>query len=146
MVTGTLLGSVVDGVVNVTSCYPIPYAKKDGELALGKAFNENMLNLHQSVHPQVGISRILSILLFSLSPLLSSLTLSPLHPLQDKVVGWYSSSASKGKDVNKESILIHDYFGHMCRAPVMLTVDTSLKENKVVIKSFSSAPVIVGEA
>jgi translation initiation factor 3 subunit F len=116
-VIGTLLGSIHEGVVNITSCFPVPHAEKSGgEIAIGKDFNKTMLALHQSVNPR------------------------------QKVVGWYSSSPCDGDDITDSSILIHDFYGHECRSPVHLTIDTSLQSNKLSIKAFSSAPVIMRES
>ena len=37
---GTLLGSVNDGVVTISTCYPVPHVEKsDSEVAIGKEFN-----------------------------------------------------------------------------------------------------------
>jgi translation initiation factor 3 subunit F len=46
-VIGTLMGTVVDGVVRVEYCFPVPHLEKDGEVAVGKDFNKDMLALQQ---------------------------------------------------------------------------------------------------
>ena len=63
-VIGTLLGIENDsGVIEVTSCFPVPHKEiGDGEVAVGKDFNRQMLALHQKVNPK------------------------------EKVVGWYATA------------------------------------------------------
>jgi len=46
-VIGTLMGTVVEGVVSVEYCFPVPHLEKDGEVAVGKDFNKDMLALQQ---------------------------------------------------------------------------------------------------
>lgn len=54
-VIGTLLGTVHAGVVEVRNCFPVPHVEKDGETAVGKEFNRNMLSLHRRINPKESI-------------------------------------------------------------------------------------------
>ena len=104
-----------DGVVTISTCYPVPHVEKTGDdVKIGKDFNRTMLALHQSVNPR------------------------------DKVVGWYATSC-QGVDINDTSVLIHEYYGTECKLPVHLIVDTSLVSNNVTMKAFSSLPVVMGD-
>eukprot|EP00501_MAST-03F_sp_TOSAG23-6_P001813 GSMAST32.ASY1.ANO1.1891.1 assembled CDS len=52
-VIGTLLGYENDGVVEITNCFSVPHKEMDdGEVAVGKEFNKQMLTLHQKVNPK----------------------------------------------------------------------------------------------
>lgn len=50
-VIGTLLGSVSEsGVVEIKNCFPVPHSEKDGEVAVGKDYNQTMYKLHSKVN------------------------------------------------------------------------------------------------
>jgi len=51
-VIGTLLGTEVDGVVQVCSCFPVPHTETDEQVAVNTDFHATMLQLHQRVHPK----------------------------------------------------------------------------------------------
>jgi translation initiation factor 3 subunit F len=50
-VIGTLLGSVTNGIAEVTTCFPVPHSENDDEVAVGKDFHRQMVRLHQQVNP-----------------------------------------------------------------------------------------------
>ena len=39
--------------------------------------------------------------------------------------------------MSEHSVLIHEYYGRECRTPIHLTVDTTLKGNKMGMKAFT---------
>jgi translation initiation factor 3 subunit F len=43
---------------------------------------------------------------------------------------------STGADVSEHSLLIHEYYSREAKNPVHLTVDTTLRGNKMGIKAF----------
>eukprot|EP01065_Artemidia_motanka_P047705 TRINITY_DN7529_c0_g2_i1.p1 TRINITY_DN7529_c0_g2~~TRINITY_DN7529_c0_g2_i1.p1 ORF type:complete len:353 (+),score=119.93 TRINITY_DN7529_c0_g2_i1:63-1061(+) len=49
-VLGTLLGSTVDGVLQVRSCFPVPHSCSDGQLSFDLEFFRSMQGLHQKVN------------------------------------------------------------------------------------------------
>lgn len=51
-VIGTLLGSVVDGVVQVQRCYVVPHNESADQVAVDIVHHKTMLELHQKVAPQ----------------------------------------------------------------------------------------------
>ncbi|XP_060571212.1 eukaryotic translation initiation factor 3 subunit F-like [Ruditapes philippinarum] len=53
------------------------------------------------------------------------------------IVGWYST----GADVSEHSLLIHEYYSREAKNPVHLTVDTTLRGNKMGIKAFVSTQI-----
>jgi translation initiation factor 3 subunit F len=113
-VIGTLLGYENDGVVEITQCFPVPHKEmKDGEVAVGKDFNRQMLALHKAVSPK------------------------------EQIVGWFAT-ALDGKLVNKQSCLIHDYYGTECPRPVHLVIDTTLQNNTLAVKAYHSSALSIG--
>eukprot|EP01062_Namystynia_karyoxenos_P082824 TRINITY_DN9401_c0_g1_i1.p1 TRINITY_DN9401_c0_g1~~TRINITY_DN9401_c0_g1_i1.p1 ORF type:complete len:373 (+),score=147.77 TRINITY_DN9401_c0_g1_i1:84-1121(+) len=48
-VIGTLLGSSVDGVLEVRSCFPVPHTETDGQLMFDLEYFRGMQELHQRV-------------------------------------------------------------------------------------------------
>ncbi|XP_064608325.1 eukaryotic translation initiation factor 3 subunit F-like [Liolophura sinensis] len=53
------------------------------------------------------------------------------------IVGWYST----GPEVSEHSVLIHEYYAREAKNPVHLTVDTTVKINKMAIKAFISSSI-----
>ena len=53
----------------------------------------------------------------------------------ESIVGWYST----GSEVTEHSVLIHEYYSRECKNPIHMTVDTTLKNNKMGMKAFLSA-------
>ncbi|XP_013397394.1 eukaryotic translation initiation factor 3 subunit F [Lingula anatina] len=51
------------------------------------------------------------------------------------IVGWYST----GSEVTEHSVLIHEYYAREAKNPIHLTVDTTLRGNKMGIKAFLSS-------
>jgi len=51
-VIGTLLGTEVDGVMEVCSCFPVPHTETEEQVAVNTEFHATMLQLHQRVHPK----------------------------------------------------------------------------------------------
>ena len=51
-VIGTLLGTEVDGVIQVCSCFPVPHTETEEQVAVNTDFHATMLQLHQRVHPK----------------------------------------------------------------------------------------------
>jgi len=56
----------------------------------------------------------------------------------DSIVGWYAT----GHAITEHSVLIHEYYSRECTNPIHLTLDTSLQNGKMDIKTFLS--VVVG--
>jgi len=53
------------------------------------------------------------------------------------VVGWYST----GADVSEHSLLIHEFYSREHKNPVHLTIDTTLKGDRLGIKAYVSVPM-----
>jgi len=51
-VIGTLLGTEVNGVTQVCSCFPVPHTETDDQVAVNEDFHATMLQLHLRVHPK----------------------------------------------------------------------------------------------
>jgi translation initiation factor 3 subunit F len=50
-VIGTLLGSIVEGVVEIRNCFPVPHTEGD-QVAVNKEFHRTLLNLHLKANPK----------------------------------------------------------------------------------------------
>lgn len=51
-VIGTLLGTEVNGVTEICSCFPVPHTETEEQVAVNTDFHATMLQLHQRVHPK----------------------------------------------------------------------------------------------
>jgi len=51
-VIGTLLGTEIDGVIQVCSCFPVPHTETEEQVAVNTDFHATMLQLHQRVYPK----------------------------------------------------------------------------------------------
>eukprot|EP00656_Telonema_subtile_P034363 TRINITY_DN38460_c0_g1_i1.p1 TRINITY_DN38460_c0_g1~~TRINITY_DN38460_c0_g1_i1.p1 ORF type:complete len:296 (-),score=87.26 TRINITY_DN38460_c0_g1_i1:59-946(-) len=49
-VIGTLLGSNVDGVIEIQNCFPVPHNENEEQVAVDMEFHHNMYKLHQQVN------------------------------------------------------------------------------------------------
>merc|ERR1711865_89420 len=49
-VIGTLLGSNVDGVIEIENCFPVPHNENEEQVAVDMEFHTNMYKLHQQVN------------------------------------------------------------------------------------------------
>ena len=49
-VVGTLLGTEEDGVVTISSAFPVPHTEVEDQIALNTDFHTTMLGLHQRVN------------------------------------------------------------------------------------------------
>ncbi|KAI0978184.1 hypothetical protein GJ496_011494 [Pomphorhynchus laevis] len=63
------------------------------------------------------------------------------HPY-DSVVGWFSTSANVSEDEKN----IHEFYGCLCKQPVLVTLDTSLPETKLDIKAYTVTSFGLGES
>lgn len=104
-VVGTLLG-YRDGLqtIHITNSFPVPHTEDDDSVQLDMAHNQKMLELHSRVNPR------------------------------EKVVGWYSSSATVGMN----SLTIHGMYMPYVQAPVHLTVDAELTDSRMDIKAYTA--------
>lgn len=121
-VIGTLLGRRDGDKVEVTNCFAVPHAELDGEVAIGKDFNRQMLALHLRANRN------------------------------ETVVGWYATSFPEAKEcIADTSTLIHEFYADECAntvmdAPVHLVVDTSLTTDTIGVRAYmSSAITLMGE-
>jgi translation initiation factor 3 subunit F len=131
-VIGTLLGRRRDGsstVLEVTNAFAVPHAELGEEVAIGKAYNKDMLHLYSRAYKK------------------------------ETVVGWYASaipssttSSSESKEepsslpmVADTSSLIHDFYASETEEgePIHLVVDTRLTNNQLNIKAYKSTQVIL---
>jgi len=115
-VIGTLLGSISDsGTVEIKNCFPVPHKEEDNQVAVGRDFNEQMLDLHQRVNPR------------------------------EEIVGWYATSTQDGEVITDSSALIHEFYSTQTNMPVHLVVDTALLNSTVGIKAFVSVPLSIAD-
>lgn len=108
-VIGTLLGTVVNGVVEITNSFPVPHLEKGDEVAIGKDYHKQMHFLHSRINST------------------------------ETIIGWYATSDDSGALLNDHSCLIHDFYASECDAPVHVVVDTSLNQDQVQVKAFTSS-------
>jgi len=59
----------------------------------------------------------------------------------EQVVGWYST----GDHVTEHSLLIHEFYARENKNPIHLTVDTTLKSERLGLKAYVSVPMGVPE-
>ncbi|XP_071486049.1 eukaryotic translation initiation factor 3 subunit F-like [Diadema setosum] len=101
-VIGTLLGTNIQGVVEVTNCFCVPHNESEDEVAVDMEFAKNMFELHKKVNSW------------------------------ENIVGWYAT----GSDITGHSVLIHDYYSRECQNPVHVTVDTTLTDFSLSVKTW----------
>jgi translation initiation factor 3 subunit F len=112
--------------VEVTNCFAVPHAERGEEVAIGKDFNKQMLNLHLKSNRK------------------------------ETVVGWYASAAQGDDDdtdgqtpppglIMETSSLIHEFYSDESEEgdPIHLVVDTRLLENSIPIRAYRCTPVTV---
>jgi len=117
-VIGTLLGIINEnGEVEIRNCFPVPHNETD-EVSVDAEFHNSMLELYHKVNPK------------------------------EVIVGWYAT----GESVDQFSTLVHDFFtkevksqGKEVTLPIHLVVNTSLKDGKLDIKTYSSSNIGVVE-
>merc|ERR1711944_170808 len=73
---------------------------------------------------------------------ISSITSDKRHVNRnEQVVGWYST----GDHVTEHSLLIHEFYARENKNPIHLTVDTTLKSERLGLKAYVSVPMGVPE-
>lgn len=131
---GTLLGSVKDGDVVVSSCFPVPHSETEEQvcpvvhpLCLGvlsadtphppvfslsnrqvfvnMEFHSSMVELHRRVNPK------------------------------EVIVGWYAT----GNAITQHSVLIHEFYGRETDVPVHMTINTDLTAPDMAIRAYVSS-------
>mmetsp|Transcript_96 Transcript_96/g.323 ORF Transcript_96/g.323 Transcript_96/m.323 type:complete len:308 (-) Transcript_96:60-983(-) len=117
-VIGTLLGNkTATGQFVVKNCFPVPHVEQgDEEVAVGKDYLQQMLELHRSVNSG------------------------------EEVLGWYATTPGQGVLINQQSCLIQDFYSAECGDPLHIVVDTSLANNVLGVKAFMSETVKLGES
>ena len=100
-VIGTLLGTITNGVIEITECFGVPHMEKKDELfvAINKDYHKTMYNFHRRINRK------------------------------EKIVGWYTTTSAEGALINDNSSLIHDFYSQECEHPVHIVVDTTLAGN-----------------
>jgi translation initiation factor 3 subunit F len=109
-VIGTLLGTNIDGVIEVKSCFPVIHSETDS-VWLDEDYHHNMLTLHQKASPK------------------------------EMLVGWYAT----GVEIDEVSTILHEFYANETTTPILLTVDTTLTNNTMAIKAFTSTNITFGE-
>eukprot|EP00545_Synedropsis_sp_CCMP1620_P013689 CAMPEP_0119013214 /NCGR_PEP_ID=MMETSP1176-20130426/8166_1 /TAXON_ID=265551 /ORGANISM="Synedropsis recta cf, Strain CCMP1620" /LENGTH=338 /DNA_ID=CAMNT_0006966279 /DNA_START=91 /DNA_END=1107 /DNA_ORIENTATION=+ len=114
-VIGTLLGRRDGGKIEITNCFAVPHAERGDEVAIGKDFNKQMLQLHRKANRK------------------------------EVVVGWYASTANGSTLVADTSSLIHDFYTTETddADPVHVVVDTRLLTDQLNVKAYTSLPVTI---
>jgi translation initiation factor 3 subunit F len=130
-VIGTLLGTIGDGIVDIQNCYAVPHIET----------NEQVRAL--IITPCTPTSLLIWAPLLPLRDLQVAVdvvhhqTMANLQQKvnpRERVVGWFST----GVDVTGPDALIHSFYAGECPSPVHLIVDTTLQNNKMAIRAFSS--------
>ncbi|XP_054760036.2 eukaryotic translation initiation factor 3 subunit F-like [Lytechinus pictus] len=101
-VIGTLLGTSIQGVVEVTNCFCVPHNESEDEVAVDMEFAKNMFELHKKVNSW------------------------------ENIVGWYAT----GREITGHSVLIHDYYSRECQNPIHVTVDTTMADLNMSVKTW----------
>jgi len=133
-VIGTLLGKKDGNKIEVTNCFAVPHAERGDEVAIGKDYNKQMLNLFGKC------SR------------------------KETIVGWYATTTPaipSNKDKNNKnndaipedyiadtSSLIHEFYSGETTDeagcdPIHLVIDTRLSTNNISIRAYRNTPVVV---
>jgi len=110
-VIGTLLGTKVDSVLEITTCFAVPHSETKPEVEVDMEYHQRMCELHQKANPT------------------------------DIVLGWYST----GSAIDANSVLIHyHYWKEMQSAPIHVTVDTNLTNNRMDLFAYMVNPLGLG--
>jgi translation initiation factor 3 subunit F len=102
--------------IEITNCFAVPHAERGDEVAIGKDFNKQMLQLHRKANRK------------------------------EVVVGWYASTATDSTLVADTSSLIHDFYATETdydADPVHVVVDTRLLTDTLQVKAYTSVPVTI---
>ena len=116
-VIGTLLGTIKDGVVEVTEAFGVPHMEKRDELfvAINKDYHKQMFAFHRRINRK------------------------------ERIVGWYTTTSPEGALINDNSSLIHDFYSAECENPIHLVVDTALAGDTMSVRGFTSSPLALGD-
>ena len=116
-VIGTLLGTIKDGVVEVTEAFGVPHMEKRDELfvAINKDYHKQMFAFHRRINRK------------------------------ERIVGWYTTTSPEGALINDNSSLIHDFYSAECENPIHIVVDTTLAGETMSVRGFTSAPLALGD-
>ncbi len=97
-VIGTLLGEVRDNVVTVTECFAEPFSEiiEERRVTMYNEYRRTMYAFHRR------------------------------NNKKEVMLGWYTTTTSKGEFINDNSSLIHDSFAKEIEHPIHLVVDTTL--------------------
>jgi translation initiation factor 3 subunit F len=121
-VIGTLLGSVSEGFVEISNCFPVPFSEGD-EQVLAILPNFVQLGMDMEYHQ-------------------STLELYRKASPKEVIVGWYST----GAQVNDNSVLIHDFYAKETGgSTVHMLLDTDISKLKFDIKTFVNTNVSLHE-
>lgn len=116
-VIGTLLGTIKDGVVEVTEAFGVPHMEKRDELfvAINKDYHKQMFSFHRRINRK------------------------------ERIVGWYTTTSPEGALINDNSSLIHDFYSAECENPIHIVVDTTLAGETMSVRGFNSVPLALGD-
>jgi translation initiation factor 3 subunit F len=116
-VIGTLLGTIKDGVVEVTESFAVPHMERKDELfvAINKEYHKQMISFHRRINRK------------------------------ERIVGWYTTTSPEGALINDNSSLIHDFYSAECENPIHIVVDTTLAGDTMSVRGFNSVPLSLGD-
>jgi translation initiation factor 3 subunit F len=60
---------------------------------------------------------------------------------KEMLIGWYAT----GGEIDEVSTILHEFYGKETTSPIHLTVDTTLSNNTLAIKAFTSTNIAFGD-
>ncbi len=60
---------------------------------------------------------------------------------KESLLGWYAT----GPEIDEITTILHEFYGKESSNPIHLTVDTTLTNNTMGIKAFTSTNIVFGE-
>lgn len=118
---GTLLGEIKDGIVTVTECYSVPFTEQQSDhdkpnyVAINKDYQKAMYGFHRR------------------------------NNKKEVIVGWYTTTTSKGEFINDNSSLVHQSYTDEVENPIHLVVDTTLLSDTIAVRGFLVNDTTIGE-
>lgn len=131
-VVGTLLGTNIQGNIEVTDCFVVPHRDGD-EVALDVEFARNSMSAYKKINPAVNIVGWFVSLLTFKKFIFSFFYLSWIYFF---FLIFSLDRFSTGFDIPNTSCLIHEYYARETVSPIHLTIDTTLRNNKPEIKAY----------
>uniref|UniRef100_A0A6U4GIS3 MPN domain-containing protein n=1 Tax=Phaeomonas parva TaxID=124430 RepID=A0A6U4GIS3_9STRA len=113
-VIGTLLGKISDNCVEITNCYAVRHAEPED-------------------FSKMALGRELNAQMCELTTRVAK---------REVIVGWYSTTIP-GVNFPSNNVVVHAFYCEQADNPVILTVDTRLETDEIVVNAFTVAPIVL---